>query len=133
MSQFYFSAKTCGFYDLEASSAMPDDVVEITEEVYEDMFQQQYNTGKKIVGDANGYPVLDSTETTPDENKTRASTLLLVTDWAILPDVIDETSTPHLTNYLEFKEYRAQLRAITVNPPAGDIDWPTQPTAVWSS
>jgi hypothetical protein len=135
MSQYYFSAETCGFYikGVNEEETIPDDALEITEEVYEDIFQQQYNTGKKIVGDANGYPILDPSETTSDENKTRASTLLLITDWTTLSDVQDETNTPHLTNYLEFKEYRAQLRVIAANPPAGDIDWPTQPTAVWSS
>lgn len=133
MTRFFFSAETCGFYLEEVGDEYrPDDCVEITEEVYNDIFQQQYDTGKKIVGDENGYPVLDPSVTTSDENKTRADTLLVLTDWATLADVIDETNTPHLTNYLEFREYRAQLRAISVNPPEGDIDWPTKPTAVWA-
>jgi len=133
MTRFFFSAETCGFHVEDITGIdIPDDCVEITEEVYNDIFQQQTNTGKKIVGDENGYPILDPSPIPSNENKAQADCLLLVTDWSTLADVVDETNTPHLTNYLEFREYRAQLRAISVNPPEGDIEWPVKPTAVWS-
>jgi|TARA_B100001142_G_C14101355_1_gene565351 hypothetical protein len=129
----YFSKTTCGFYIDNASEAIrPDDAIEITREVYDDIFEQQRVTGKKIIGDENGYPTLDTSPIPTEENKRYAGTLLSESDWVTLADVIDETNTPHLTNYSEFIEYRRQLRTIFLNPLEGVIEWPTSPTAVWS-
>lgn len=129
----YFSKTTCGFYIDNVSEAnRPDDAIEITREVYDDIFEQQRVTGKKIIGDENGQPTLDLSGPTAQENEALAKHLLLETDWTTLQDVTDETNTPYLTNYMEFKEYRTQLRAIAFNPTEGDIEWPTKPTAIWS-
>jgi hypothetical protein len=70
---------------------------------------------------------------TPEQNKATAMSLLSATDWTELPSVSDPTSNPHLLNKADFVAYRDQLRAIAVNPPAGDITWPTKPTEQWSS
>jgi hypothetical protein len=133
MTTYQFSPSTCGFYVSEVNEEyLPDDVIEITKEMYDDIFQQQHNTGKKIIADENGYPTLDTSPIPTEENKSYAGTLLSESDWVTLADVIDETNTPHLTNYSEFIEYRRQLRTIFLNPSEGDIEWPTSPTAVWS-
>jgi hypothetical protein len=133
MTTYHFSPSTCGFYLSEINEEyQPDDAIEITKEMYDDIFQQQHNTGKKIIADENGYPTLDTSPIPSEENKRYAGTLLLQSDWVTLADVIDETNTPHLTNYSEFVEYRRQLRTIFLNPSEGDIEWPTSPTAVWS-
>lgn len=66
-------------------------------------------------------------------NKAEAERLLAATDWVNQPDVYDPANTPHLTNRDDFIAYRSQVRAIAVNPVEGDLYWPTEPTAVWSS
>lgn len=133
MTTYHFSPSTCGFYVSGVNDDIaPDDMVEITREMYDDIFEQQVSTGKKIIGDENGYPTLDTSPTPNEENKRSAGALLSASDWVTLRDITDETNTPHLTNYSEFEEYRRQLRTIFLNPPEGDIEWPTLPTAVWS-
>ena len=67
-----------------------------------------------------------------DANKAEAERRLQSTDWVNQPDVYDPASTPHLTNRDAFLAYRSQVRAIAVNPVAGNLNWPTEPTAVWS-
>lgn len=65
-------------------------------------------------------------------NKAEAERRLAATDWVNQPDVYDPANTPHLTNRDAFIVYRSQVRAIAVNPVAGNLNWPTEPTAVWS-
>ena len=66
------------------------------------------------------------------QNKEEAVKRLNETDWVNQPDVYDPANTPHLTNRDEFLSYRAFCRNIAVNPYDGNIDWPTEPKAVWS-
>jgi hypothetical protein len=65
-------------------------------------------------------------------NKNEATKRLAATDWVNQPDVYDPANTPHLTNRDAFVAYRAQIRDIAVNPIAGNLTWPVEPTAVWS-
>ena len=69
----------------------------------------------------------------PNQNKAEAERRLAATDWVNQPDVYDPANTPHLTNHDAFLAYRSQVRAIAVNPVEGNLDWPVEPTAVWSS
>lgn len=69
---------------------------------------------------------------TADENKQLAVTKLKNSDWVELPSVSATTSKPYLTNVNEFIAYRDALRAIAVNPVAGDITWPVKPVELWS-
>lgn len=73
------------------------------------------------------------TPTLAAQNKAEAERLLTATDWVNQPDVYDPANTPHLTNRNAFIAYRSQVRAIAVNPVDGNLDWPTEPTAVWSN
>jgi len=66
------------------------------------------------------------------QNKTEAERCLAATDWVNQPDVYNPATTPHLTNRDAFLTYRAWLRAVAVTPVEGNLDWPTEPTAVWS-
>jgi hypothetical protein len=70
---------------------------------------------------------------TAEQNKAMAVARLAATDWVNEPDVYDPANTPHLTNRDAFLTYRAQVRVIAVTPVEGNLDWPTEPTAVWSS
>ena len=67
------------------------------------------------------------------QNKAEAERRLSATDWVNQPDVYDPANTPHLTNRDAFIAYRSQVRAIAVNPVDGNLDWPVEPTAAWSS
>ena len=67
-----------------------------------------------------------------DVNKAEAVRLLAATDWVNQPDVYDPANTPHLTNRDAFVAYRSQIRAIAINPVDGNLDWPTEPVAVWT-
>lgn len=66
------------------------------------------------------------------ECKQTASELLYKTDWTTIPDVADPQYSPYLMNQIEFKQYRAIVRDLAVNPVADPV-WPTQPTEQWSS
>jgi len=67
------------------------------------------------------------------QNKATAVAKLTATDWVNQPDVYDPANTPHLTNRNAFLTYRTEVRVIAVTPVEGTLNWPTEPTAVWSS
>jgi len=69
---------------------------------------------------------------TSTENKLKAVSLLKETDWVTFPDVVDTSLTPHLLNQDEFIEYRRQLRAISVDPIDGYVNWPVIPNEKWA-
>ena len=64
--------------------------------------------------------------------KSMAITLLAETDWTQYADVNDTSKTPHLLNKAEFDTYRLALRAIVVSP-ASTVEFPTPPSALWST
>lgn len=64
--------------------------------------------------------------------KLKAAKLLADTDWTQYPDVNDASVTPHLLNQEEFNTYRLALRTIVVSPSA-TVEFPTLPSAQWSS
>ena len=70
--------------------------------------------------------------TSASQNKVTAIKRLAATDWVNEPDVYDPANTPHLLNRQEFLTYRAWVRNIAVNPVEGNLDWPTEPNAMWS-
>jgi len=71
---------------------------------------------------------------TAEENKATAVSLLQQTDWTTIPDVSDPTkSNPYLSNANDFVLYRNAVRQYAINPVAGNINWSTMPTEVWTS
>ena len=58
------------------------------------------------------------------QNEAQAKRLLEETDWSQLDDVV-------LSNQAAFRAYRAELRAIVLNPPV-NVTWPARPVAVWA-
>jgi hypothetical protein len=64
--------------------------------------------------------------------KLKAAKLLAETDWTQYSDVNDASVTPHLVNQEEFNTYRLALRTIVVSPSA-TVEFPTLPSAQWSS
>lgn len=71
---------------------------------------------------------------TAEQNKQTAIFKLQDTDWTATVDISNaQYSNPYLTNQDEFLAYRSQIRQYAVNPIAGNINWPTEPTAVWAN
>ena len=71
---------------------------------------------------------------TAEDNKNTAINLLTQTDWTTISDVADPAlSNPYLTNQAEFITFRNQVRAIAINPVAGNLTWPSVPVATWSN
>lgn len=67
-------------------------------------------------------------------NRLAASNGLYETDWTSIPDITDpKKCTPYLTNQQDFLDYRNQLRAIALNPPAMSVQMPTKPKPKWST
>lgn len=70
-------------------------------------------------------------DTAKASNKQQAESLLQQSDWSQQPDVDDPANPPWLTNKADFTTYRAQLRAIAVNPPVQVDPWPVKPEELW--
>lgn len=69
-----------------------------------------------------------------ESNKTTATSLLQATDWATRGSVSDPAlSNPYLTNQDAFFSYQNTVRQVAINPVAGNLTWPTQPTPQWSN
>lgn len=75
-----------------------------------------------------------ASEPTADANKQNAVFRLQETDWATIPDVANPAvSNPYLSNANEFVAYRNVVRNIAINPVPGNLDWPVQPTSIWTN
>jgi hypothetical protein len=71
---------------------------------------------------------------TAEENKQNAVNKLQQTDWTSVADVGNpEMSNPYLVNQAEFIAWRSSIRAIAVNPTAGNLNWPVKPQEQWSN
>lgn len=93
----FFSKQTNGFYDKQIhGSAMPEDVVEITDDAYQSLLEEQ-SQGKQISGDERGFPVAKDPGP-PTEQELRAAQnekarrYLAETDWYVVR--FAETGTP---------------------------------------
>jgi hypothetical protein len=74
------------------------------------------------------------TPPTAGENEATAVSLLQATDWATRGSVSDPAlSNPYLTNQDAFFAYQNTVRQVAINPIAGNLTWPTQPTPQWSN
>jgi len=101
--------------------------VECADDVVQDQFW--YNPQTQTI-EPNPPPPPPSAE----DNKKTAIGLLSATDWATIFDVADPAiSNPYLTNQQAYFDYRNIVRGYTINPVAGDINWPVQPEPIWSN
>jgi len=67
------------------------------------------------------------------DNKSIADQILTDTDWTSIPAVGNPNqSNPYLVNQTEWLVYRSKIRAISTNPPEGEIVWPLVPQEQWS-
>lgn len=104
-------------------TASPDDVEAYGRQLYAEAVAGQFGSVAEYVP-----PPPPSAEV----NKANAQQRLAATDWVNEPDVYDPARNPHLMNRDAFLDYRSWCRNIAVYPVAGNLDWPTEPTAVWS-
>lgn len=107
-------------------TASPEDTAEHGKQIYANAVAGQYGPVGAYV------PPPPPPPPTAEQNKAEAERRLKATDWVNQPDVYDPAITPHLTNRDAFIAYRAAVRGIAVNPTAGNLDWPTEPTATWA-
>lgn len=66
-------------------------------------------------------------------NKATALKKLQETDWVSYPDVHDASLPLHLKNRADFLQYRYVVRLLFVSPVAGNVEWPVEPKANWST
>ena len=114
----FASKSTRGFYDVTIHATMPNDVVEISNDLHAELMAGQ-SEGKIIAWDDDGYPVLvDPPPSTPKmlaviERQWRDERLW-VTDGVVTRhrDEIEVGIAPTLTveQYAELQVYRRQLR-----------------------
>ena len=84
------------------------------------------------------YPPIPLPPTVPppsaQQNAEQANAILDATDWTSIPAVANpEQSSPYLTNQSEWLYYRSNIRDISLDPPEGNIYWPTPPQELWSN
>lgn len=108
-------------------TASPNDTAEHGRQIYADCVAGVYGPVGAYV------PPPPPPPPTAEQNKAQAQQRLVATDWVNEPDVYDTSRNPHLTNRDAFLDYRSWCRNIAVNPVTGNLDWPTQPEAVWSA
>lgn len=111
MKRVFFSRATKGFYIEEINKNIPDDVVEISHEKYEELLNKSYNCQIEI--DENGYPfsgkeIQIKQDDIKEEVLIKRNILLQNTDWTILPDAPFTKAQKD-----EWKVYRQALRDIT--------------------
>jgi hypothetical protein len=78
----------------------------------------------QVVRDMTPQEIADRDQQYKDSNKQQAEQLLLETDWSQMSDV-------DLVNKADFTAYRAEVRAIALNPPLTVSEWPVKPNEVW--
>lgn len=136
----HYSAKNNAFYedtmkdDYIQAGSWPDDLVEITDEAYNALFDGQ-SDGKVITPGANGHPVLTDPPPPTDEEliaqaNSRIKSLMAYATSAIGPlqDAEDlGIQTDDEAELLKaWKKYRVQLNRVDTSR-AGAIDWPEAP------
>ena len=113
-------------YGLTPFTANPNDTQSHSAQIFNECVAGKYGVIAEYIPPAPYVP-------TAEANKATAVNLLTQTDWASIADVANTAvSNPYFMSQAQFFAYRSQLRAIAVNPTAGNIDWPVKPQAQWS-
>lgn len=125
----FYSKSTGGFYDRAIhGDAIPTDAVEIASEEHAALLEGQ-SQGKRIVADADGFPIL--VDPPPPTDAELASAIraernakIAASDWAVLPDV-------PLTDAEQaaWRVYRQALRDVTRQATfPQSVEWPVIPS-----
>lgn len=120
----FYSASINGFFDDTVHKSLPDDVVSITKERYEELLNHNYNESKQIKTNEEGLPhsvELDKKTITWDQIKLLRNALLQESDWTQLPDVPESVKS-------KWSEYRTKLRNVPQDFASPDlVIWPDPP------
>lgn len=129
----YYSATNNAFYDSEINTVLPEDKVEIADEMWRAMLIGQSN-GQVIAADKDGMPSLTDRVLTDDEltaqNVAKKTELRAEADRVIAPlqdaadlDIATESESESLKLW---KQYRVALNRIDANS-TDKIEWPVAP------
>lgn len=110
--------------------SLTQDVVELTP-VYSQERSRWEQTWQVVAASAEEIAAREAAAKEANENQ--AKLLLQDSDWADLASVRNASLTPHLVNAGDFDTYRLALRTIAIDPPVAVSEWPSRPTAVWST
>ncbi|ENX4473201.1 tail fiber assembly protein [Enterobacter roggenkampii] len=134
MIDYKYSKETNGFYVDGVSEFIPQDVVSISVEKYNELMLGQ-SQGKEIAADKDGNPVLlDPPAATKEQliiiAEAKRASLMAGASVAISPlqDAVDlGDSTPEEEALLKkLKQYRVELNRLDISK-APDISWPVKP------
>ncbi len=134
MVDYKYSKETNGFYVDGVSEFIPQDVVSISVEKYNELMLGQ-SQGKEIAADKDGNPVLlDPPAATKEQliiiAEAKCASLMAGASVAISPlqDAVDlGDSTPEEETLLKkLKQYRVELNRLDISK-APDISWPVKP------
>ncbi|WP_336795701.1 tail fiber assembly protein [Erwinia aphidicola] len=138
--KYFYSAKNNGFYpdvlrdEYEQAGSWPDDLVEISDETYNALFDGQ-SAGKVITAGDDGHPVLTNPAPPTDEEliaqaDSRVKSLMAYATSAIAPlqdaEDLGMQTDDEAAMLKAWKKYRVQLNRVDTSR-AGAIDWPEVP------
>ncbi|WP_323838454.1 tail fiber assembly protein [Photorhabdus africana] len=138
---YYYSAKTNAFYPIElqqnyiASGSLPDDIIEVSLDIYQEYAANNVPEGKYRIAGQNGLPEwADIPPPTKEElqqyieNKKQQYIVEASQQIAPLQDAVDLgiATQEEETALLVWKKYRVMLNRIDISQ-ALDIEWPEQP------
>ena len=131
----YYSPSVNAFYSVEINgSSIPEDAVEITDEVWVELLKQQ-SEGKVIAAGENGFPVandappLTSAQLIEIAEGQKASLMAQATvAIAPLQDAVDldEATDDEKSQLTAWKKYRVLLNRVDTST-APSIEWPIAP------
>ncbi|MBS9429108.1 tail fiber assembly protein [Photorhabdus akhurstii] len=138
---YFYSAKTNSFYPIEleqnyiASGSLPDDIIEVSIDIYQEYAANNAPEGKYRIASQNGLPEwADIPPPTKEELQqyveSKKQQFILEASQKIAPlqDAVDlEIATKEEdAALLVWKKYRVMLNRIDISQ-APDIEWPEQP------
>ncbi|NHB98017.1 tail fiber assembly protein [Photorhabdus stackebrandtii] len=138
---YYYSEKTNAFYPVElkqnyiASGSLPDDIIEVSDDIYQEYAANSTPEGKYRIAGENGLP--EWTDIPPltkeelkqyAENKKQQLIIKASEQIAPLQDAVDlgMATKEEETVLLVWKKYRVMLNRVDISQ-APDIEWPEQP------
>ncbi|WP_434526013.1 tail fiber assembly protein [Photorhabdus asymbiotica] len=138
---YYYSAKKNAFYPIElkqnyiAAGSLPDDIIEVSNDIYQEYAASSAPEGKYRIAGKNGLPEwADIPPPTKEElqqhAKLKKQQLMIeaTNQIALLQDAVDLdiATEEERTALLAWKEYRVMLNRIDISQEM-DIDWPELP------
>lgn len=134
MNKLFFNSLNNGFYDTQYNSVIPDDSVEITQEIYDSFAGVSWPDGKILGADSSGMPMwVDAPPMTHEEEVAAANAqkqVLIGQVNTYMNDkqwpgkaVIGRLKDDELAQYNTWLDYLDELESVDTST-APDIVWP---------